>query len=154
MESKADLMEFLAQMFPSATVAEGNQYAELSVPAEKWHETARQLREDGKRPFDFLIDLTAVDYLSKFTVVCHLESTVTHDLIVLKADLEDRVHPHIETLSDIWATAEFHEREIWDLFGIRFDRHPDLRRLFMEEGDGFPLRKDYKDEINIIELPN
>ena len=126
----------------------------MVVPLDKWHETAQKLRSNDNTPFDYLISLTAVDFVTKFLVVYHLESTSTHDFVVVKTYLEERDKPVIDTLSDIWVTTEFHEREVFDLFGIRFNNHPDLRRLFLEEGYGFPLRKDFKDEINIIELLN
>ena len=62
-------------------------------------------------------------------------------------------NPLIDTVSNIWMTAEFHEREVYDLFGVRFIGHPDLRRLFMtDDWKGWPLRKDYEDEVNMIKL--
>jgi NADH:ubiquinone oxidoreductase subunit C len=65
----------------------------------------------------------------------------------------DRSVPEIETVSDIWRTAEFHEREVYDLFGVNFIHHPDLRRLFLtDEWKGWPLRKDYEDPVNMIKL--
>ena len=154
MKNKEELKAFLADLIPFATIEEGKQYPEVVVPLDKWHETAQKLRNAADTPFDYLVSLTAVDFVTKFSVVYHLESTVNHDFVVVKAYLEERENPVIDTLSDIWTTAEFHEREVFDLFGIRFNNHPDLRRLFLEEGYGFPLRKDFKDEINIIELPN
>jgi len=154
MKNKEELTGFLTRLFPYATIQKGNQYVELFISADKWHETAQILKSNDSIPFDYLISLTAVDYLNKFTIVYHLESTSTHDFIVVKTDVGNREHPQIDTISDIWVTAEFHEREVYDLFGIRFNHHPDLRRFFMEENDGYPLRKDFKDEINIIELPN
>ena len=85
-------------------------------------------------------------------MVYHLTSTVHGHAIVIKAKL-DRIDPDIETISDIWRTAEFHEREAYDLFGVRFLHHPDLRRLFMtDEHNGWPLRKDYEDPVNMIKL--
>ncbi|MEI6853121.1 MAG: NADH-quinone oxidoreductase subunit C, partial [Bacteroidota bacterium] len=78
--------------------------------------------------------------------------SVHHHSLVLKVRTADRDNPTFDTVSDIWQTAEYHEREIFDLFGIKFNNHPDLRRIFLDEKwEGFPLRKDYKDEINIIE---
>ena len=62
----------------------------------------------------------------------------------------DRQHPQFDSVSDIWKTADFHEREVFDLLGIRFSNHPDLRRLFLDNSWGFPLRKDYVDDINIV----
>ena len=73
--------------------------------------------------------------------------------MVLKVKISDRENPAVDTVSDIWKTAEFHEREVYDLFGIKFNNHPDLRRILLEEDwEGYPLRKDYKDEVNIVEL--
>ena len=86
-------------------------------------------------------------------VVYHLESTIHGHQLVLKVRTADRENGAIDTVSDIWRTAEFHEREVYDLMGIRFTNHPDLRRLFLEEGwKGHPLRKDYADEVNIVEF--
>jgi NADH-quinone oxidoreductase subunit C len=70
---------------------------------------------------------------------------------VLKVRTADRENAEVDSVNDIWATAEFHEREVFDLLGVRFNNHPDLRRLFLDDEWGFPLRKDYRDEINIIE---
>jgi len=154
MKNKENFKAFLAGLLPYAQLQDGKQYNELTVSLDKWHETAQKLRDNKEIPFDYLISLTAVDYLTKFTVVYHLESTSTHDLIVVKTEVEDRDKPQIDTVSDIWVTAEYHEREVFDLFGIRFNHHPDLRRLFLEDDYGFPLRKDFKDEVNIIELHN
>lgn len=71
----------------------------------------------------------------------------------MKAKITDRENPAVDTICNIWRTAEFHEREVYDLFGIKFNNHPDLRRILLETTRvGFPLRKDYKDEANIVEL--
>ena len=149
-----ELMELITKVIPYGTVSQGSQYPEIIVPADKLHEAAEQLRYMEGHPFDYLINMTAADFSEKFTVYYHMESTQTHNLIVLKADISDREKPEVDTVSDIWVTAEFFEREVFDLFGIRFKNHPDLRRLFLEDDYGFPLRKDFKDEVNIIELPN
>jgi NADH:ubiquinone oxidoreductase subunit C len=85
-------------------------------------------------------------------MVYHLTSTIHRDSVVVKVKL-DRGNPEIETVSDIWRTAEFHEREVYDLFGVKFLHHPDLRRLFLtDEWKGWPLRKDYDDPVNMIKL--
>ena len=86
-------------------------------------------------------------------VVYHFNSTQLKHNVVIKAKINSREKPEIETISDIWRTAEFHEREVYDLFGIVFKNHPDLRRIFLEDDwEGYPLRKDYVDEVNIVEL--
>jgi len=154
MKNKEEIKGFLTSLIPYGTIKESTQYLELTVPPDKLHETAQKLRNNKTNPFDYLISLTAVDYLTKFTMVYHIVSTPAHDLVVVKADVENHEKPQIDTVSDIWPTAGFHEREVYDLFGIRFNRHPDLRRLFLEENYGYPLRKDFRDDINIIELPN
>lgn len=154
MENSKLTLEWIKELLPDASVEQGLQYPEITVPAEKLHETVVTLKNNQEFPFDFLISMTAVDYLEKFTLVYHLEATTTHDLIVLQSDVADREKPAVDTVSDLYPTAEYHEREVFDLFGIRFNNHPDMRRLFMEDDYGYPLRKDFKDEINIIEYPN
>jgi len=69
----------------------------------------------------------------------------------VKVLLTDRENPTIDSLTALYPTAEYFEREIVDLFGIRFNNHPNLKRLFLEDDYGYPLRKDFRDEINIIE---
>ena len=71
--------------------------------------------------------------------------------MVLKVKTADRVNMRIDSVSDIWQTAKYHEREVYDLLGVVFNNHNDLRRLFLEDGWGFPLRKDYVDEVRIVE---
>ena len=67
---------------------------------------------------------------------------------MLKVILTDKVNPSIPTVSDVWCAAEFYEREIFDLFGIRFENHPNMKRIFLEDDwIGYPLRKDYKDDF-------
>jgi len=84
-------------------------------------------------------------------VIYHLESTVHNTVLVLKTKTLSRINPVLPTVCDIWQTAEFHEREVFDLLGIRFKGHPDMRRLFLSEEWGFPLRKDYVDEVRIVD---
>jgi NADH:ubiquinone oxidoreductase subunit C len=85
-------------------------------------------------------------------MVYHLSSTVHRHTLVVKIKLP-RENPVIPTVSDIWRTAEFHEREAYDLMGVVFTNHPDLRRLFMtDDWQGWPLRKDYEDPVNMIKL--
>jgi NADH:ubiquinone oxidoreductase subunit C len=64
--------------------------------------------------------------------------------------LSDRDNPTVDSICSVYAGAEYHEREAYDLLGIRFNDHPDLRRLFLDSTWGFPLRKDYKDDVNIV----
>jgi NADH:ubiquinone oxidoreductase subunit C len=73
--------------------------------------------------------------------------------MVLKVMMEDREHSEIDSVNSLWFAAELFEDEIYDMFGIRFTNHPNLRRIFLgDEWQGFPLRKDYQDDVNIITL--
>jgi NADH:ubiquinone oxidoreductase subunit C len=142
----------LVALFPDAVVEEGLQWVTISIDAYSWKATARQLRTSPQLDFDFLFCLTCVDWKTLLTMVYHLTSTQHRHTLVVKSNL-NREHPEIETVSDIWLTAEFHEREVFDLFGVTFKDHPDLRRLFMtDEYEGWPLRKDFEDAINMIKL--
>jgi len=104
---------------------------------------------------NYLVDIAGVDYLDRvprFEVVYHLYSIATKLRIALKVELNDG--ESIASVTDIWRAANFPEREAYDMFGIIFAGHPDLRRIYLdEEWEGFPLRKDYplkgyKDEYN------
>ena len=105
----------------------------------------RHLKEDPDLRYDFLSDLTAVDRLGdhpRFQVVYHLYSLQHKWRIRLKVPVEEG--ESVPSVTLVWSTANWHEREVFDMFGIGFDGHPDLRRILMpEEWEGFPLRKDY-----------
>ncbi|MCX6233629.1 MAG: NADH-quinone oxidoreductase subunit C [Bacteroidetes bacterium] len=138
-------------MLPEAEVTIGKQYLEVVIPAEKLRQFARALKESEETSFDYLICLTGIDFPENMMVYYHLESYKHKHIMVLKTKTHDRQDPVLDTVCDIWRTAEFHEREVYDLLGVKFNGHPDLRRLFLDEGWGFPLRKDYMDEIRIVE---
>lgn len=152
MLNKQELSELILKMVPEATFPEGTRLTEVIVPAEKLLVLAEELKNHKETAFDYLISLTAVDFLTHMTVVYHLDSTQFRQLVVLKVVLTDRENPVVDSVSSVWTTAEFHERETFDLFGIRFNNHPNLKRLFLEDDYGYPLRKDFRDEINMIEL--
>jgi len=146
------LKEQIENMVPGIEFPENKQYLEAIIPSDKIHDVCSKLKTADDTSFDYLFCLTVVDWTKFFIVVYHLTSSKFNHSIVLKTKVEDRNNPQVDTVSDIWATAEFHEREMFDLFGIQFKKHPDLRRLFLDDHwVGYPLRKDYVDEINIIE---
>jgi len=149
--SNEELITTLTAKFPSAEVRQGTQYPEITVPLAELHAIAAELKSSPGLAFDYLVCLSGVDYPEHIAVVYHLESTVQKHFIVLKVKTADRVQPEVETLSDLWPTAEFHEREVYDLLGVKFSNHPDLRRLFLDDSWGFPLRKDYVDDIHVVE---
>ena len=119
------------------------------VRADKWKEVCRFLRDDPSMAFDMLVDLCAVDYpdqLPRFEVVLHLYSVGKRHRVRLKSRVGDAEGDgaEIDTVADIWMGANWFERESYDLMGISFKGHPDLRRILMyPEFEGHPLRKDY-----------
>lgn len=134
-------------------INEGTEFLNVIIPSESLHSVAESLNKNEDTKFDYLFCLTGVDWVTHLMVVYHLTSTVFNHTLVLKVKLTDRENPEVDTVSDIWKTAEFHEREAFDFFGIKFKNHPDLRRIFLDDDwNGYPLRKDYVDEVNIVEF--
>jgi NADH-quinone oxidoreductase subunit C len=116
----------------------------LAVPPEKLVELCQYLRHDSKLSFDFLSFVTSVDWKDRFEVVYYLVSTAYKHKLVLKVNVTDRNHPEVPSVTGIWVTADWQEREIFDLMGIRFHGHYNLRRILLpDDWDGYPLRKDY-----------
>lgn len=146
-----ELILVLTDRFPGAAIVQGNKYVEMTVTAESLHETAILLKETSEISFDYLFCLTGVDYPENMGIIYHLESVEHRHVMVLKVRTADRVNPAVDTVSDVWITAKYHEREAYDLLGIHFNNHTDLRRLFLDDEWGFPLRKDYVDEVRIVE---
>jgi NADH-quinone oxidoreductase subunit C len=110
-------------------------------------ESFQFFKEDAKLQLDFLSDITAVDYWKKkeprFEVVYHLVSLTARRRLRVRIPVPEN-EPVVDSLTPLWRGANFMEREVWDLFGIRFTGHPDLRRILLyEEFQGHPLRKDY-----------
>ena len=150
--TKEELKISLTELLPPASFEEGGQWATVSIGPEGWDSFARLLRSAPPLEFDYLFCVTAVDWKTHLTVVYHLTSTVHRHTLVVKVRL-DHDRPEVATVSGIWRTAEFHEREAYDLMGVVFTGHPDLRRLFLtDDWKGWPLRKDYEDPVNMIKL--
>lgn len=147
----AELTSFIIERVPEAEITEGKQYLTAIVPRERLHDLAVALKSSPETSFDYLFCLSGVDYPEYMMIVYHLESTIHKHALVLKTKTDGRAQPVMDTVCDIWKTAEFHEREVYDLLGVKFANHPDLRRLFLEDHWGFPLRKDYVDEVRIVE---
>ncbi|PIQ86654.1 MAG: NADH-quinone oxidoreductase subunit C [Candidatus Omnitrophica bacterium CG11_big_fil_rev_8_21_14_0_20_45_26] len=106
------------------------------------------LKTDIRLDFNMLMDLTAVDYLwmgkkPRFEVVYHLYSLALKHRLRIKVPIEQK-DALVDSIVSLWPAANWYEREVWDMFGIRFQNHPDLKRILLYEGfDGHPLRKDY-----------
>jgi NADH:ubiquinone oxidoreductase subunit C len=150
--SNEELKSQLTAMHPSLVFEEGGEWLNMQIESAEWLPFAEKIRHADDLFFDYLFCLTCVDWKTHLTMVYHLSSTKHRHNIVLKSKL-DRNNPEIETVCRIWKTAEFHEREVFELFGVKFLHHPDLRNLILpDEWSGFPLRKDYEDEVNMIKL--
>ena len=122
----------------------------VSLKKDTINDVCRYLRDEPLIRMDLLVDLTAVDFSAypgdsglRFEVVYNLISTLHRHRIRLKVRVPEE-DPRIDTVSSIWQTANWHERETFDLMGIKFDGHPDLRRILLsEDWEGHPLRKEY-----------
>ena len=142
----------VATAFPGVESSVFRGQRRIVVPAERSFEILASLKEAG---FDLLVDVSCVDYLEyrgakrRFGLVYLLSSTATAARLTVRVFVDELVEgsdpcPVVRSVVPLWEGADWLEREVWDLFGIRFEGHPDLRRLVMpEEFTGHPLRKDY-----------
>jgi len=125
------------------SVSEFRDEVTVRFKPEVWLEAHTFLKEDPDCAFNMMIDETAADYPlrpDRFDVICHLLSLDKRHRLRTKTQTVE----HIPSLVPVWRTANWHERETYDLFGIIYDGHPDLRRILLtEDWEGFPLRKDY-----------
>ena len=148
-----DIRARLSERFGAAVVAAHAEYGDdtVVVALAALPEVLRFCRDDAALRFDMLMDLTAVDYLTypgredaaRFEVVYHLYSVPHNHRLRIKAGV-DEDNPVVPTAAPVWPIANWLEREVWDMYGLRFEDHPDLRRLLLyEQFEGHPLRKDY-----------
>jgi NADH-quinone oxidoreductase subunit C len=151
--SKA-LIELVRKNFPDAVLESHSQLGDdtVVIKAERWKDVFRFLRDNPQSDISMLTDLTAVDFPDReprFEVVAHVYSLSRGHRLRLKARIGDRDGEtvEIETLTDLWASANWLERECFDMMGVKFIGHPDLRRILLyPEFEGHPLRKDYPAE--------
>lgn len=116
----------------------------IRVKPESVAEVCAYLHDDDALQFESLMCLSGVDYEAHMTVVYHLSSSSHRHRIALKAEAP-RDNPHVPTVEQVWKIANWHEREAYDMFGIVFDGHSDLRRILCpDDWEGYPLRKDYQ----------
>jgi NADH-quinone oxidoreductase subunit C len=145
------VLEMLKEKFGDAVLETHSDFGDDTavVSPDRWKEICRFLRDDPSMAFDMPIDLCGVDYpdrLPRFEVVLHLYSVSKRHRLRLKARVgdEDGESVEIDTVADIWVGVNWYERETFDLMGVSFKGHPDLRRILMyPEFEGHPLRKDY-----------
>ena len=141
----------LLEFFPSAVKATHADFGDATALVERASllEIMRLLRDEPGLDFEMLSDVTAVDWLGqepRFELVYHLYSVQRNHRVRIKSRVPEH-DPEIASLVPLWPSADWMEREVWDLYGIRFRGHPDLRRILLyAEFEGHPLRKDYPKE--------
>ena len=132
---------------PNATYDESGEFLNVFIPSEALLPMMHELRNHNDFDFDFLFCETCIDWKDHLMMVYQLTSKTLKPTFVLKAKITNRNNAEIESVAHIWRTAEFHEREIYELFGVTFLHHPDLRKLILDDyWTGYPLRKDYTDD--------
>jgi NADH-quinone oxidoreductase subunit C len=140
--SGSEIAKQVEEKFPGSVVESG--VDSLLVKADSLLEIASYLKTTAGLDFDYLTAITAVDYYGYFEVVYQLTSMKHNHSLVVKTRCYNRDNPTLPSVVGLWRGADFQEREIYDLFGISFDGHPNLKRIVLWEGfDGHPLRKDF-----------
>jgi NADH-quinone oxidoreductase subunit C len=135
-------------------VHEDERHGHVRVAREDLVEVARFLRDDPRTRFEQCHDLTAVDWVDHFEVVVHAYSLSKRHSVCVKARTPSRDDNECPSLTSVWPTCDWHERETWDLMGVRFTGHPDLRRIMLpEDWQGHPLRKDEGNPLEYHGIP-
>lgn len=145
------LLDLLKTQFSDAVLETHSQFGDDTavLAPSRWKEIARFLRDDSRCQMEMLVDLTCVDYPDReprFEVVAHLLSLSKGHRLRIKSRVgdSDGDGAEIDSLTELWALANWAEREAWDMFGVKFVGHPDLRRILLyPEFEGHPLRRDY-----------
>jgi NADH-quinone oxidoreductase subunit C len=146
------IAKLIEEKFPDQVLGTSAYAGQVSVSLKKniLVDVCRYLRDEPSLRMDHLADLTAVDYSTypgddgpRFEVVYNMISTVHHHRVRLKVRVPED-DPRVSSVTSVWQTANWHERETYDLMGIKFAGHPDLRRILLpEDWEGHPLRKEY-----------
>jgi len=140
--SGKEIAHQMEEKFPQSIIESSPEW--LVVDRQFLLEVAAYLKKTPKLDFDYLAAITAVDYLDYFEVNYLLTSLRRNHSLVLKARCYGRDNPSLPSVVSLWRSADFQEREIYDLFGISFEGHPNLKRIVLWDGfQGHPLRKDY-----------
>jgi NADH-quinone oxidoreductase subunit C len=146
MTTDVEITTAVTSQFPSATPRASLDCPAFNVPAGEVLALLQHLRDT--QAYDFLMDVTAVDWSAeqspRFTVVWHLYSSTKHCYVRIAADCASDTDPAMPTATGLWSGADWHERETYDMLGIKFTGHPDLRRILMWDAyPYFPLRKEF-----------
>lgn len=137
-----ELAARLAQQFPGSILGTGKD--SILVNSQSLLDLAYYLKTEPGLEFDFLSNITAVDYCDYFEVIYQLTSLEHNHSLILKAQCHDRDNPVLPSLTGLWRGAELQEQEIFDLMGVKFEGHPNLKRIVLWEGfQGHPLRRDF-----------
>ncbi len=137
-----DIAQRVAQAIPRSV--EESDDKDVWVKPDFIRDVCGFLKDDPDLKFNFLTAVSAIDYIDHFAVVYHLVSIAHNHSMVLKARIWDRENPTVPSVVDVWEGANFQEREVYDLMGVRFEGHFNLKRLLLWEGfPGHPHRKDY-----------
>ena len=145
MQNISDTKKIIVDISLGVELIDNDKYLEINTEAEKIFKVIQVLKEDTKLLFDQLIDVTAIDYPSRekrFDMIYLLISLTLNQRILVKTAIDERTV--LESISIIHKAANWYERECYDLFGIQFSKHPDLRRIMTDYNfEGHPLRKDF-----------
>ena len=137
-----DVAKAIAGAVPNS-IAESTDKLTL-VKSENLLDVARFLKDAPGLEFDFLVSISAVDFIDYFEIVYHLLSMKHNHSTVIKVRAYSRDYPAVSSVIGVWQGADFQEREIYDLMGVVFTQHPNLKRIMLWEGfEGYPLRRDY-----------
>ena len=138
----SEVAKRIGEQLPGAII--GHDDSAVLVESNSILEVCRYLCQTSGLDFDYLVNLTGVDHLDYLEVVYHLASLKHNHSLVLKTRCHNREQAVVPSVTSIWQGADFPEREAYDLMGIRFEGHPNMKRIFLWEGfQGHPLRRDY-----------
>ena len=141
----AEVARQIGEQLPDTVT--GSDETTVFVRSEAILDVARFLKES--LDFDYLVSITAVDFLDHFDVIYHLRSMKNNYSVVLRTKCADRQSPSVPSVVSLWQGADLQEREVYDLMGISFEGHPNMKRIVLWEGyKGHPLRKDF-----ILDVP-
>jgi NADH-quinone oxidoreductase subunit C len=140
--SSPEIAKTIEEKFPGSVTETGKNY--LLIKRDLLYEIAAFLKDTPDLDFKYLNYITSVDYYDYFEVIYQLTSLEKNHTIVLKTRCYDRENPAVPSVYNLWQGADFMEREVYDLMGITFQWHPNMKRIFLWNGfKGHPLRKDY-----------
>jgi NADH:ubiquinone oxidoreductase subunit C len=147
------LLDNIKAIWPEVVAEVQGEFVTVQIQPHELIPVATTLLHEPDLQFDFLLFLTAIDWKTHLEICYHLDSYAHLHHLVIKVKL-DALAPQVPSVVELWPTANFHEREVYELFGVSFLGHPDLRLLILPDGwEGKnPLRKDFEDPVNMIKL--